>query len=177
MSEERKRTSVRGYIPTAALRPEVGPEFILRRRGPYRPVVGEDHREKMMAYAARMGIIASYPEAVVHHALTKRRYRDHTDFDFQSSQLGGRIDKGGAVCDFVWLIMPAIWRVQGTYWHKIFDRLGHGVSDEDQRLALEGMGYIVTDLWENDILSEGWLEQFLRRNLDVPLVHGESAWG
>ena len=175
MSEQRKPTSVRGYIPSAALRPEVGPEFILRRRGPYRPTVGEDHREKMMAYAARMGIVASYPEATVHFALTERRYRDQVDYSFQSSIMGGRMELGGAVADFLWNIMPVIWRVQGQYFHRPFDRMGHGVSDEDQRVALEGMGYRVVDLWENDILDAAWLEDFLRRNLDVGLIHAEAA--
>ena len=167
MSEQRKRTGVRGYIPTAALRPEVGPEFVLRRRGPYRPVVGEDHREKMMAYAAEQGIIASYPEAVVHYELTRRRLVDGIHYSFQSSMFGGRTELGGCVVDFLFLDRPLALRVQGTYFHLPFDRMGHGTGDEDQRLLIESRGLRCVDLWENEILDPEFLENWLRRNIDV----------
>jgi len=139
-------------------------------------VVGEDHRAKMMAYAASIPIVASYPEATVHYELTRRGLVDGITYSFQSSMLGGRLELGGAVVDFLFLDRPLALRIQGIYWHKPFDRLGHGVNDEDQRLALEGMGYTVKDLWENEILDAEFLEDWLRRNVDVPLYHAEAAW-
>ena len=166
-------TGFRGYIPAGKIQlDEV--EFVLRRRGPRRPTVGQTHQEEMMAYAAREGIgRATYPEATVHHALTERRLVDGRSFDFQSSLLGGRLELGGAVADFMFLDRPVILRVQGEHWHRVFDRMGSGTGDEEQKLALEARGWVVLDMWESDILNADWLEDFMRRNIDTPIVSRE----
>ncbi len=165
----------RGYFSADVFRPPTDVEFTLRRRGPYRPTVGEEHRERMMRYAAEQRIVASYPEATFHYELTRRRYVDGIHYSFQSSLFGGRLEFGGAVVDFLFLDRPLAVRVQGIYWHKVFDRMGHGVNDEDQRLTLEGMGYRVLDAWEDMILNADALEDFLRRNIDVRITEA-AAW-
>lgn len=173
---ERKPTTVRGYIPKEMLELDVGPDFVLRRRGPRRPTIEEGHREEMMAYAEGQGIMATYPEATVHYELTERRYVDGIHYSFQSSLFGGRLQLGGSVVDFLWLERPWAWRVMGEFWHQPWLRLGQGVGDEEQRLALIGYGYEVTDLWESEILDPDWLEDFLRRTVDQPIVRGMAQW-
>lgn len=75
-------------------------------------------------------------------------------FDYQSPLMGGRLEKGGAVVDFlVYLPVEVAIRIQGMYWHyqmgsqKIaYDRL--------QRAALEASGLRVIDIDEEDILRD-----------------------
>lgn len=165
----------RGKMKPGALRPDIVP-FIYRRRGPRRPTIGQTHRERMMAYAEGERIRATYPEATVHRELTRRRLVDGIHFDFQSSMLGGRIDLGGAVVDFLFLDRPIALRVQGEFWHQPFSAMGQGVNDEDQKLQLELRGYTVLDLWESTILNRDQLEDFLVRHIDTQVVVRGAEW-
>ena len=51
--------------------------------------------------------------------------------------------------------------------------MGQGVGDEEQKLALEARRWVVLDMWESDILNAEWLEDFMRRNIDTPIVSRE----
>lgn len=79
---ERRRTGIRGYIPTERIRPDTV-DFVLRRRGPVRPSIERDLRERMDEYAAEQGIVGSMIEYIVHHQLTRRRLEDGVHFSFQ----------------------------------------------------------------------------------------------
>jgi hypothetical protein len=75
-------------------------------------------------------------------------------FDYQSPLLGGRLEKGGAVVDFVvYSPVEVAIRIQGTYWHY---QLGSQkiAYDRLQRAALEASGLRVIDIDEEDILRD-----------------------
>jgi len=78
------------------------------------PKMGERNARVVWKWK-RMGLQATAPEALVYQWLTSRKIR----FEFQSSQFGGRLIRGGLVTDFVvWNgPRPMAWRVQGLHWH------------------------------------------------------------
>jgi len=68
-------------------------------------------------------------------------------YSFQTSFAGGYYALGGAVVDF--LLEPNLaWRVQGEFWHRGVLKSG---SDTIQREMLTALGYVVVDLWAEDI--------------------------
>lgn len=81
------------------------------------PLVRRGLRPKILDLAAQVtaetvvppGLVATIPEWLVYQWLQKHGVR----FDFQSSLMGGRIELGGAVADFVLPELGMIWRVQG----------------------------------------------------------------
>ena len=81
-------------------------------------------------------------------------------FEFQSSMLGGRMIRGGAVADFViYDLVPgglAIWRIQGDYWHGSQESIEHD-REQRERLLVSWYGGLpvrmVVDLWESDVYS------------------------
>lgn len=119
------------------------------------PLVRRGLRPKILDVAAQVtaetvvppGLVATIPEWLVYEFLTKRGIA----FSFQSSQLGGRIELGGAVADFVLNELGMVWRVQGEVWH-IGDP-GKEASDLVQKMRLTDEGYTVIDLYANDILQ------------------------
>lgn len=73
--------------------------FVKHRRGVRRPRVGLPALE---ARAVSEGAVrGTLPERVVYKALTQMRMVPDVDFDFQSSLLGGRLELGGIVADFL----------------------------------------------------------------------------
>ncbi|KKL06459.1 hypothetical protein LCGC14_2595810 [marine sediment metagenome] len=96
--------------------------------------------------------LASTPEKAVYGALKKIGI----EFIFQSSQLGGRNTRGGAVIDFILTELNIGLRVQGTYWHEGIVKQAH---DRMQKEMLEGLPNldVIVDIWEDDI--ENNLEQ------------------
>jgi len=167
--EEGRRT-VPGYLDSEFFHPELI-DFILARRGPRRPTIEQGVREKMEAYALEQGIVGSLPELIVHWELTRRGLRDGSNFDFQSSVMGGRLELGGAVADFKFLDRPLIIRVQGVYFHQKFEAMGLGVGDEEQKLWLERFGWLVLDLFEDVIMDAERLDDWMRDNIDTGIVH------
>jgi len=101
------------------------------------------------------GITGTLPELLTYDWLDGR---PGVSFEFQSSLLGGRRVRGGAVVDFLISGLSGegwyIWRIQGDYWHQ-----GAAVELKDQtqkaRLAsmkIQGLPVVaVVDLWEADI--------------------------
>jgi len=82
-------------------------------------------------------------ERIVYDFLVRRGI----GFDFQTSLSGGFFQLGGAVIDF--LVEPNLaWRVQGEYWHRGVLKSG---SDTIQREMLVALGYVVVDLYADDI--------------------------
>lgn len=133
----------------------------------YRP---PDPREAWATPQAEMPMKGTLPERVVYKLLTDR----HMEFDFQSSLVGGRLELGGVVADFVLPRPPVVIRVQGRFWHGDFDRetgnlingnLEQGRRDDDQRAILEDMGYYCIDFWEDvaddEFRVDAWAQQYL----------------
>jgi len=91
-------------------------------------------------------------EAIVYDYLTKRGI----SFRFQTSLAGGFYELGGSVVDF--LVEPNLaWRVMGEYYHRGVIPEG---KDIIQKEMLTGLGYVVVDLWGDDIKDR--LEQTMR---------------
>lgn len=92
-------------------------------------------------------------EAIVVGWLSKR----NIVFDFQTSLRGGFYQLGGAVVDFLLPARRLAWRIFGEYWHRGVTKEG---SDIIQREMLTELGWVVVDLWSDDIESR--LEETLR---------------
>lgn len=96
----------------------------------------------------------SLPEFLVFRELLRRGLREGSDFVYQSPFMGGRIQRGGVVIDFLFTEPPGLAiNVQGVYWH-----YGLGVETRARdilaraQLAGEGITLILID--EDDILQD-----------------------
>lgn len=81
-------------------------------------------------------------------------------FEAQSSLRGGFYTLGGAVVDFLLPARRLAWRIFGEYWHRGVTKEG---SDTIQREMLGELGWVVVDLWSDDI--ENRLNETLTRAL------------
>ena len=95
----------------------------------------------------------SLPEFIVHQELERQGKISGVDFIYQSSRMGGRMQKGGVILDFLFSNPPDLAiNVQGVYYHYEF---GTGTKARDlialQQLAGEGITLIFID--EDDALS------------------------
>lgn len=81
------------------------------------------------------------PEKNVYRALQRLGYKEGEDFFFQSSQLGGRLTRGGVVLDFYLPSLNLAINVQGKYWH--LGRPSQLAIDRLQKIALESIGITV----------------------------------
>lgn len=91
--------------------------------------------------------LGSEPEWLVYHALLRLGYKDR--FTYQSSRMGGRLAKGGAVIDFYIEESNLAINVTSRYWHYATTPLR--MADELQRAALEGQGITVIYIDELDL--------------------------
>ena len=98
------------------------------------------------------GLVATKPEWYCLWALRKLGRREEVDFSFQSSMLGGRLELGGAVVDFLFYNPPGLGiNIQGIYWHYGFggERKAH---DMMVRRSLEAQGIHMVYIDEDAIL-------------------------
>ncbi len=98
------------------------------------------------------GIVATKPEWYCYWALLRLGKKPGLDFDFQSSLMGGRLELGGAVVDFLFLDPPNLAiNIQGLYWHYAFggDRKAH---DRMMRQSLENRGIRVVYIDEDHVI-------------------------
>lgn len=100
-------------------------------------------------------LVMSDIERIVYDYLTNHGI----EFQFQTSLSGGWYSLGGAVVDFLFEDRRLAWRIQGEYYHKGVEKEG---SDIVQRELLENMGWIVVDIWGDDIKDPTRLEQTMR---------------
>lgn len=119
------------------------------------------------------------PERIFYKANTDMHLIPNSDFEFQSSLNGGRIDLGGMVADFVYRRVSLIVRIQGQYWHGQFDResgnlvhgeIGQARRDDEQGQILASMGFAVVDIWEETCYSPYTLKAFMARYIEPMLV-------
>jgi len=72
-------------------------------------------------------------------------------WETQVGMRGGRMEKGGAVIDFIIRSRMLILRVMGQYWHR---GLEQNARDLLQRQLLEADGFRVVDILENNLTPE-----------------------
>lgn len=139
---------------------------VIHKRGLTREMVGQDPLEQRAV--PHWQVKGTLPERIVYKYLTDLlRMKDGYEFDFQSSQQGGRMELGGLVADFLFPYLKIIIQVQGPT-HSGYLR---GRKDEEQRAILEDMGYTTYEIWEDDIYDEYKLDTIMRRIF----LRGESA--
>ena len=96
----------------------------------------------------------SVPEFLVYASLIKQGKVEGVDFNYQSALMGGRLDKGGVVLDFIFSDPPDLAiNVQGEYYHY---GLGATFIQNDlivrQQMAGQGINLIFID--ESDVLED-----------------------
>lgn len=72
-------------------------------------------------------------------------------FASQVPMFGGSMELGGATADIVLVERNIILRVFGGYWHKTLEA---NARDELGKERLMAKGYIVVDLWEENLTDE-----------------------
>ena len=107
----------------------------------------------------------TFPEFLIFRELLRLSLKPGEDFEFQSSQFGGRSQLGGAIVDFV-LFTGIAGRVQGEFFH--FRTASNRIASLIQRIQLEGAGFIVVDMLASEI------EQTPRRIASM-LVQGQET--
>lgn len=136
--------------------------FILHRKGIRRPQVGEDPLERRAV--PKTVVRGTLPERILYNTLVEQMHMtDGIDFDFQSSQDGGRVELGGIVADFLFPIFRFIIQVQGPT-HTDF--LRHA-KDEEQKSTLREMGYDVFEITDTDIYNEAKYENWIRNTFNL----------
>jgi len=93
----------------------------------------------------------TFPEFLVFDWLVKKGLEPMDDFIFQSSRMGGRQLYGGAVVDFDFPSQRMAWRVQGEFFH--IGNPAKEASDIMQKMNLAAVGYIVIDIFAQDVLQ------------------------
>ncbi len=109
----------------------------LRRESP--PIFTRTRQPKAAELSAPQDWPGTTPEYVVFQTLVSFGLRPGVDFSYQSSQMGGRGELGGAVVDFLVHDPERGINVNEPYWHL---RRGaeHAASDQLQRAGLERLG-------------------------------------
>jgi len=101
--------------------------------------------------------VASDIEQIVLNWLDKHHI---VDYEFQSSLMGGWYELGGSVVDMLFPERSLAWRIMGEYYHKL---AAQRARDAVQRELLESQGWVVVDIWGDDI--ETRLDETLRKAL------------
>ena len=90
----------------------------------------------------------SQPEYWIYRALYRRGLREPIDFVYQSKQFGGRIQRGGAVVDFLVRTPHVGINVQSDYFHTRTTK--QRAHDALQRASLEASGMRVEYIGEDE---------------------------
>ena len=106
----------------------------------------------------------SVPEFLVYASLIKQGKVEGVDFNYQSALMGGRLDKGGVVLDFIFSDPSDLAiNVQGEYYHY---GLGATFIQNDlivrQQMAGQGINLIFID--ESDVLED--VDYYVRQALN-----------
>ena len=106
------------------------------------------------------GWIGTLPEYLIYLELVKLK----VEFTYQSSKMGGRQERGGAVLDFWMPDYNLAINVASLYWH--YGRQDQLLNDKLQREQLEAQGILVIYIDESDALENAryYTEQALEGN-------------
>ena len=99
----------------------------------------------------------SGPEYVAYQAFVRLGKKPGEDFFYQSPLLGGRMDKGGFVIDFIFANPPDLGvNVQGVYYH--YTQFPNGVEtkarDTLARASLAGQNVTLVFIDDDDLLRD-----------------------
>ena len=97
----------------------------------------------------------TWPEYVAYRELRRQGYMPDVDFDFQSSQGGGRVQLGGIVVDFVFTRPP--WLaigINGVYYHYHFNGGEQRGVDIIKRGQMASLGYRLIFIDDVDLLKD-----------------------
>ena len=100
------------------------------------------------------GWLGSLPEWIFYSSLIELGYNEGEDFTYQNPLAGGRLDKGGAIIDFMFYNPPNLAvNVQGVYYHY---ELGAEAKARDifTRQFLAGQGITLIFVDEDDLLQD-----------------------
>ena len=96
----------------------------------------------------------SIPEYVAYQTFIKLGLEPGQDFTYQSPLMGGRLDKGGFVIDFLFTEPPDLAvNVQGVYYHYEFG-VEAKARDLMARSALAGQNITLVFIDDDDLLSD-----------------------
>lgn len=118
---------------------------------------------------AAQTVRGSLQERIFYKALEAHGFQSGIDFTFQSSMMGGRMEFGGLVADFVFPLVKVIVQVQSA-WHKMSS--ANEMRDRDQSILLRNLGYQVLEIWPVDIMDSRRLDDWIQRN--VMYLHGTN---
>ena len=97
--------------------------------------------------------LGSEAEWLVYDALIKLGKKPDIDFVYQSPFMGGRMEKGGIVVDFLMLDPPDLAiNPQGEYWH--YSQAHSPARDLIAREALAGQGITLIFIDEDDLYQD-----------------------
>ena len=101
------------------------------------------------------------PEYYVYKALLRTGRKLNVDFTYQSKQFGGRLERGGAVADFLIVSPPIGINVQSKYFHaRTTNQRAH---DRLQREQYEANGIKIAFIDEDEAFENA--DYFVRRAL------------
>jgi len=96
----------------------------------------------------------SLPEYVAYQTFVELGLEPGQDFTYQSPLMGGRMDKGGFVIDFLFQEPPDLAvNVQGVYYHYEFG-VETKAQDTMARASLAGQGITLVFIDDDDLLSD-----------------------
>jgi len=144
----RDRYDIELTTPVATVGPIVSEDLRSEEEKELARRIGDKNARSVMRLREK-GIVGTSPELLVYQWLTKEKL----PFEYQSSQMGGRLQLGGVVVDFLLGHTPGLiaLQVQGEYWHK------SSAEDAAGRTALLGQRVggrtikQVVSVWENDV--------------------------
>ena len=100
------------------------------------------------------GWAGSLPEYIAYTTFQSFGLEPGQDFVYQSPLMGGRIEKGGLVLDFLFSNPPDLAvNIQGVYYHYVFGVETRG-RDIMARQAAVGTGLTLIFIDEDDILTD-----------------------
>lgn len=108
--------------------------------GPAR-ILQAQTQEAFLERMAKQGIVGTLPERLVYAALERRG----VPFEFQSSVMGGKARRGGAVVDFLLPTLNVGLEVKGDYWHR---NEAHDMTREAELLEVAHIRIVTIWDWE-----------------------------
>lgn len=144
----------------------------VHRRGPRRTNLGGDPRElRAIPKEKRRGTL---PERIILKWLKEvARQVEGADFSFQSSLLGGRLELGGIVADFLFPIRKIVLNPAGPT-HDQFLRMR---KDDEQTSLLEALGYTQYIIDDDLVYNEFLFEDRMRQILNLGPYSGGGVYG